>query len=136
MLNDFIMMYGSEIIGLVLCAIAGAIGLAAKKVWNDHLNDDTKRAIAWTVVKFVEQVWKDIHGKQKLQKALEAAEVLLRKKTIPFDADEMMILIEAAVAEMNDVFHKELPAPATCGYAYDATEGSTEADTEWKDWDQ
>lgn len=116
MIRDFIMMYGSQIIGLLLCAIAGAIGLAAKKVWNDHLNDDTKRAIAWTVVQFVEQVWKDIHGEEKLQRALEAAEILLRKKGISFDADEMMILIEAAVAEFNGVFHKELPAPAQCGY--------------------
>jgi hypothetical protein len=64
----------------------------------------------------VEQVWKDIHGEEKLQRALEAAEILLRKKGIPFDADEMMILIEAAVAEFNGVFHKELPAPVQCGY--------------------
>lgn len=85
------------------------------KDWNDQLNNDTKRSIARTGIMFVEQVWKDIHCKKKLQRALEAAEVLLKKKGVPFDADEMMILIEVAVAEMNEVFHKELPAPAIYG---------------------
>ena len=131
MLNDFLMMYGSELIGLVLAAIAGTVALLAGNIWNKHLTDETKRAVAWTVVKAVEQIWKDLKGKDKLMKALEAAEVLLRKKGIQFDAEEMMILIEAAVAEMNDVFHQqiELPAPATCGYAYDGpTEGCAECE--------
>ena len=39
-----------------------------------------------------------------------------RKKNIPFDADEMMVLIEAAVQEMNEVFQKateqQLPVKA------------------------
>ena len=42
--------------------------------------------------------------KDKLNKALEAAETLLKKKGVPFDADEMMVLIEAAVWEFNKAF--------------------------------
>lgn len=98
--------YGSEIIGLILCAIAGIAGVAFKRLYQKHVNDDTKRAIARTVVAFVEQVWKDIHGPEKLKKALETAAVLLKKKGINFDAEEMEILIEAAVAEFNDAFRK------------------------------
>ena len=40
----------------------------------------------------------------KLSKALEVAEALLKKKGIDFDAEEMQILIEAAVAEFNKTF--------------------------------
>ena len=55
-----------------------------------------------------EQIWKDIHGAEKLQKAMETAEILLKKKGIDFDAEEMKILIEAAVAEFNGAFAKPL----------------------------
>lgn len=102
----FIFCYGKEILGLILCAIAGICGAAFKKLYQKHIDDDTKRAIARTVVAFVEQVWKDIHGPEKFKKALETAEVLLKKKGIDFDAEEMEILIEAAVAEFNDAFTK------------------------------
>ena len=56
----------------------------------------------------MEQVWKNLHGPEKLRKALETAQVLLSKKGIDFDAEEMEILIEAAVAEFNEAFRKPL----------------------------
>lgn len=129
MIDYIITYYGNQIIGAVLCAIAAALGAAAKNIWKNHINDNVKYGVARTVVLAVEQIWKEIHGEDKLRKALELAEKALRAKKIPFDADEMMIHIEAAVAEFNGVFYKELPAPATCGYAYDGpTEGSTECE--------
>lgn len=113
MLEYFVYCYGTEFIGLILCALFGCLGFAAKKIYksyinkqNDYIDTDTKISIARTAAKFVEQVWKTIHGPDKLAKALETAEILLRKKGIPFDADEMKILIEAAVAEFNDAFCK------------------------------
>ena len=111
----FIWSYGIEIIGLILASIFGCLGYAAKKVYQNHINDETKRSIAKAVVQFVEQAWKSLHGPDKLQKALETAEAMLTKKGIKFDADEMMVLIEAAVAEFNEAFHKK-----------EITEGSTE----------
>ena len=60
------------------------------------------------MVLFVEQVWISLHGKEKLKKALGVAELLLKKKGIQFDADEMTVLIEAAVAEFNAAFKKPL----------------------------
>lgn len=103
----FIWSYGIEIIGLILAAIFGCIGYAAKKVYQNHINDDTKRSIAKAVVQFVEQVYKNIHGADKLHAALERAEQLLAEKGIKFSAVEMETLIEAAVAEFNEAFHKK-----------------------------
>lgn len=116
MFNYFVTNYGTQLIGLILCAVFGCIAYAAKQIARTYLNDETKLSIARTVVRFVEQVWTEIHGQDKLKKALETAEGMLRKKNIPFDADEMMVLIEAAVQEMNEVFQKateqQLPVKA------------------------
>lgn len=113
MFEYFIYTYGPTLVLAILCAIFGTLGNMAKRMYVNHVNDDTKRAIAWTVVQFVEQVWNTLHGQDKLNKALETAEALLKKKGIAFDASEMTVLIEAAVAEFNDAFHKPLDDAST-----------------------
>lgn len=113
MIDYFIYTYGPTLVLAILCAIFGTLGNVAKRLYVNHVNDDTKRAIAWTVVQFVEQVWNTLHGKDKLNKALDTAEALLKKKGIAFDASEMTVLIEAAVAEFNDAFHKPLADAST-----------------------
>lgn len=115
MIDYFVYTYGPTLVLAILCAIFGTLGHMAKQLYANYVNDDTKRAVAWTVVQFVEQVWKSLHGKEKLDKALEAAAELLRKKGIDFDASEMTVLIEAAVAEFNDAFHKPLDDASSAG---------------------
>lgn len=88
------------------CAQSSAcLGYAMKQLAARSLTDESKRAVACVAVQAVEQVWTTIHGTDKLNKALETAEALL-KKGIDFDADEMEVLIEAAVAEFNEAFKK------------------------------
>ena len=113
MFEFFVTTYGNKLLGLIIISICGCLGYAAKQICKAYLDDDTKRSIAMTAVRFVEQVWKDIHGADKLKKALETAEGLLKKKGIPFDADEMMVLIEAAVQEMNEIIKQPIEAPET-----------------------
>lgn len=108
MFEYFVYNYGMELIGLLMVAILGCMGNAARNIYREHVNDDTKRAIAKACAAFVEQAWKTLHGEEKLQKALETARELLAKKGIAFDPDEMMVLIEAAVAEFNEAFRKPL----------------------------
>lgn len=108
MFEYILSVYGDKIIGGLLVAVFGTLGWFFGQIWRDHVNDDTKRAIAKSVVLFVEQVWISLHGKEKLKKALEVAELFLKKKGIQFDADEMTVLIEAAVAEFNEAFKKPL----------------------------
>lgn len=108
MFEYFVYNYGMELIGLLMVAILGCLGNAARNIYREHVNDDTKRAIAKVCAAFVEQAWKTLHGEEKLQKALETARELLAKKGIAFDPDEMMVLIEAAVAEFNEAFRKPL----------------------------
>lgn len=113
MFEFFVNTYGTQLLGLILCAIFGTLGYVVKQIAKTYLDNETKLSIAANVVRFVEQVWTEIHGAEKLQKALETAESLLKKKGIPFDADEMTVLIEAAVQELNEVILTPIEAPET-----------------------
>ena len=108
MFDYFVYTYGPTLAITILCAIFGTLGHVAKRIYVNHINDETKRSIAAVAAQFVEQAWKTLHGADKLQKALETAAALLKKKGITFDAEEMKVLIEAAVSEFNDAFHKPL----------------------------
>lgn len=110
MFEYFVYNYGMELIGLLLAAILGCLGNALRNIYREHVNDATKVAIAKACAAFVEQAWKTLHGADKLQKALDTAQVLLAKKGIYFDAVEMKVYIEAAVAEFNEAFKKPVDA--------------------------
>ena len=113
MFEFFVNTYGTQLLGLILCAIFGTLGYVVKQIAKTYLDNETKLSIAANVVRFVEQVWTEIHGAEKLQKALETAESLIKKKGIPFDADEMTVLIEAAVQELNEVILTPIEASET-----------------------
>ena len=102
----FISEYGTTILYAILTALAGYIGIVAKRLYTKYVNDKTKQAVAKTVVQAVEQIYKDLHGEEKLNKALEAASEMLAEKGITITDLEMRMLIEAALAEFNRAFEK------------------------------
>lgn len=104
-LKEFINTYGIQILGAVLTFIGGYIGLWAKSKADKYVNDKTKKAVAKTVVQFVEQVYKDLHGEDKLNAALATASEMLAEKGITVTDLEMRVLIESAVAEFNGAFY-------------------------------
>lgn len=126
MFEYFVYCYGTQILTAILCAIFGCLGYALKRLATKYVNDDTKRTVAKVAVQFVEQVWTTLHGADKLAKALETAEALLKKKGIDFDAEEMQVLIEAAVAEFNEAFKKPLLDDGTAKAAYQVPETANE----------
>lgn len=106
MILEIINMYGAEIIGTLLVALAGIFGMAMKRIAEKVLDTPVKMQLAKIAVQFVEQTYKELHGEDKLDAALMALAGLLAEKKINASADEMRILIEAAVAEFNKVFDK------------------------------
>ena len=100
-MQDILVQYGLEILGTILVMVFGWVGSAIKK-WVDGKQLTN---IARTVVTAVEQIYTDIHGEEKLDKALEMFSVLLKKKHIKVSAEQMKILIESAVGEFNEVFY-------------------------------
>lgn len=108
MLLEVINMYGAEIIGTLLVALAGIAAMVAKNMAAKYLDTNTKRTLAKVVVQFVEQAYKHLHGEDKLNAALDTLADLLAEKKIYATEVEMRVLIEAAVAEFNEVFKKPL----------------------------
>ena len=113
MFAEFIEMYGAEIVsaviaavGVCLTAIAGYLGTVAKNTFQKYINDKTKKDVARTVAQGVEQMWKDLHGEDKLIKAMEAASEMLADKGITISDFELRMLLEAAVGEFNEAFKK------------------------------
>lgn len=106
MFEEFINMYGMQILYTLITAFFGYIGIVVKNLVKKHLDDKTKLEVAKTVVKYVEQVYKDMHGEEKLNQALASASAMLAEKGITVTELEMRVLIEAAVAEFNNAFNK------------------------------
>lgn len=105
MFAEFINQYGTTILYAVVTAIGGYLAIVAKNLATKYINDKTKQKVAKTVVRAVEQLYKDMHGDDKLNKALESAAEMLAAKGITVTDLELRMLIEAAVGEFNDVFH-------------------------------
>lgn len=105
-LKEFISEYGTTILYAILTALAGYLGIVIKRLYTKFVNDKTKQAVAKTVVQAIEQIYKDLHGDEKLNKALESMSEMLAEKGITITDLEMRMLIEAAVAEFNEAFHK------------------------------
>jgi len=101
-LNDFFNNYGGkELLGIIITALAGYIGTQIKKMYQEHLNDATKKAVAKTCVRAIEQIYKELHGQEKLDKCMEAMTEMLGEKGIHVTEIEMRMLIESAVNEFN-----------------------------------
>lgn len=106
MFAEFINLYGMDLLYAIVVAIGGFIGLALKDLCQKFMNDKIKQEVAKTAVKGVEQIYKELHGEEKLNAALKATSEMLAEKGIQASDLELRMLIEAAVAEFNDVFNK------------------------------
>lgn len=96
-MKEIIMEYLPKILEYVIIIIAGILANKAKKL----INTDIKKAIVRDTVKYVEQVFRDVHGTEKLDAAKDKAVALLREKGIKISDEEIIVLIESAVSEMN-----------------------------------
>lgn len=104
---QFVNEYGTTILYTVLTALFGYFGIIAKNYFDKWFETKEKKEIAKEVVKFTEQVYKKLHGAEKLSKAMEAMSQMLAEKGIHITELEMQVLLEAAVAEFNKAFEKE-----------------------------
>lgn len=101
----------------LLAAAAAYAGAQLKKLYEKYINDKTKEAVVRTCVKAAEQLYHDLSGPEKLQKAQEGVVQMLNEKGIPISELEMNLLIESVVSEFNygfGVFSQvDVPEPTT-----------------------
>ena len=100
---------------LILLATAAAALLIAwlkKRLGVEGVNKvkaelEAKQELATLAVRFVEQVYKDLHGPDKYQKAAEWLAARAQEHGLKLTADEIKGLIEAALRELKDAFGNE-----------------------------
>lgn len=92
-----------------LTAIAGYVGNAIKKYIEEKAKDfkekadaETKRKVVETTCRYVEQIYYDLDGPSKLEKAKENIILLLNEKGVPITELEMNVLIESTVNSFKD----------------------------------
>ena len=99
---EFIQSYLIEILSVILTGIVTYVGLQIKKLFEQHIDTQVKKNVVDSTVKYIEQVYKDIHGQDKLNKAKEKALEWLNEKGITISDTELEILIESAVNGFNN----------------------------------
>ena len=105
---EWVQTYAPTILYSVLVAVAGFLGACAKRIWERISADQTKKEVAETVVRAVEQMYKDLRGEEKKEKAVEGIRQMLDAKGITIADIEIEMLLEAAVAEFNAQRTKEV----------------------------
>jgi hypothetical protein len=99
---ELIQPYLLEVLGVIVTGVVTYVGLQLKKLYEKHINTQVKKDVVEATVKYVEQVYKDIHGEEKLHKAKEKALEWLEEKGISISYTELEILIESAVNSFNN----------------------------------
>ncbi len=107
---EIISNYLLPVIAAAVTGLAGFIGMQLKKIYQKHVDDKTKEAVVRTCVKAVEQLYHDLGGPEKLEKAKDGIQEMLKEKGIAISELEMDMLIESVVSEFNYGFNKAVPA--------------------------
>ena len=100
-LNQFIQIL-LPILATFLTGLFTYIGNRLKKVYEEKVNNETAKAVVTDAVKFVEQVYTDLSGREKLEKATEQVSEVLQSKGIKITPAEINMLIESAVYGLNE----------------------------------
>lgn len=103
---DILSNYLTQIMLMILLAFFGWLGVQAKNLYKKYVTTEIKQAVCRTVVRTVEQLYKDLHGEEKLHKAMGRASKILEEKGIHISEYELVSMIEAAVNEFNNNFNK------------------------------
>ncbi len=98
--------YINQIILMLILALAAWLGAQVKNLYRKYITTEIKQNVVRTVVRFVEQVYVDLHGPEKLSQAMEKASEILEGYGITISESELIAMIEAAVNEFNNAFKK------------------------------
>ena len=96
--------FGAYVLPAIVSLLAAAAAFAGnqiKRLYEKYINDKTKQSVVRTCVKAVEQLYHDLGGPEKLEKAKASAVEMLNEKGIPITDLELSMLIESAVSEFN-----------------------------------
>lgn len=92
---------------IIFTSIFSILGTYVSKYFKEITRNEIIDRVVEDTVLYVEQVFKDIHGKEKLQKGIERSTELLNEKGIKITYKELETLLEAAVNDFQEEFRKD-----------------------------
>ena len=104
LLNKFLNEYATLLLYTALTAIFGLIAAFVKKKYNEWANTKIKKEVVKTCVTAVQQLYQDLDGPEKKEKAIESISEMLAEKGIAITPLEINMLIEACIGEFKGVF--------------------------------
>ena len=84
-------------IASVVAILFGVLGSKIKQVYTERTQNETVKVVVDNVVKWVQQIYYELEGPEKLQKALTEASTILNEKGITISEAELNMMIESAV---------------------------------------
>lgn len=100
-LLDSIQVALMPLLGTIITGVITFVGVKVNEYLKTKLNTQTKKDVAKSTVKYIEQVYKDIHGQEKFEKAKDKLIEQLNLQGIKITEEEIDFLIEAAVNGFN-----------------------------------
>lgn len=104
LLNELFGTYLIPAVVTVVGAIASWVGVQLKKLYTEKVNTKEKQEVVESTVTYIQQVYWDLKGEEKLEKAVETASDWLTSKGINVSDSELRVLIESAVYNMKKGF--------------------------------
>lgn len=85
-------------------AIISYVGIKIKEAYQTHINTEEKEKVIDATVKYVEQIYSQLNGEEKLNEAVKIATNWLQEKNINVTESEINILIESSVQTLHSEF--------------------------------
>ena len=134
LLNELFGTYLIPAVVTVVGAIASWVGVQLKKLYTEKVNTKEKQEVVESTVTYIQQVYWDLKGEEKLEKAVETASDWLTSKGINVSDSELRVLIESAVYNMKKGFESgtvlEVPKVQVLNESTSNTENVEENKTE------
>lgn len=82
---------------VVLTTVASYVGMKIKNIYKEKVDTETKKKVVETTCRYINQLYNDLDGSQKLEKAKENIVDQLKEKGISITELELDVLIESTV---------------------------------------
>lgn len=92
---------------IILTAIVSLLATYVSNYYKKLTENETIDRVIDDTVLYVEQVFKDVKGQEKLNAAIQKASKLLQEKGINISSEELEVLIESTVNSFQEAFEND-----------------------------
>ena len=87
---------------VVFTTVASYVGMKIKIIYKEKVDTETKKKVVETTCRYINQLYNDLDGSQKLEKAKENIVDQLNEKGISITELELDVLIESTINSFKD----------------------------------